>query len=150
MRRTARLLSIGATVIATLVLFASPAHAALTVRALWNMDRLPTMVDSAGGDNNGTTRNITLSGGAYSFNGTSSYATAPDRANLDPGAATVRLTARVSVTQVPRVGQTFDIVRKGTTTTAGCYYKIEIIHSSAGLAIADGRFKVAYGRMADP
>jgi hypothetical protein len=131
---------------ATLVGFAAPAHAALTVRAAWNMNSLPTMVDSAGGDNNGTTRNITLSGGAYKFNGTSSYATAPDKANLDPDTASVRLTARVSISQTPRAGQTFDIVRKGVATIASGYYKMEITRSSSGLAIAACRFKDANGR----
>lgn len=124
----------------------SPANAALTVRALWNMNQLPTMVDSAGGDNNGTTTNVMQSGGAYRFNGTSSSASAPDRPNLDPGSATVRVSARISFTAVPRVGQTFDIVRKGTTTTAGGDYKIEIKRSSSGQAIATCVFKDANGR----
>ena len=57
-----------------------PAQAALSVRALWNMDSLPTMVDSAGGDNNGSTKNLTLSGGGLLFNSKSDLATVPDRA----------------------------------------------------------------------
>ena len=97
-----RRLSIVASVVATLVAVATPAQAALTVRALWNMDSAPTMVDSAGGDNNGTARDVTVSGGAYVFNGRSSYATAPDKANLDPGTAGVRLTARLSIFAPPR------------------------------------------------
>jgi hypothetical protein len=131
---------------AMLLALSSPANAALTVRAHWNMNELPTMVDSAGGDNNGTTRNVTLSGGAYRFNGTSSSASAPDRPNLDPGTATVRLSARISFTAVPRAGQTFDIVRKGTTTTAGGDYKIEIKRSASGQAIATCVFKDSNGR----
>jgi hypothetical protein len=148
-RRIIRQLVIGAIAAVTLVGLAGPGNAALTVRALWNMDTLPTMVDSAGSDNNGTTRNIKLSGGAYSFNGTSSYATAPDKANLDPGAANVRLSVRLSFTQVPRVGQTYDIVRKGLNTTAGGYYKIEIRRSSTGQAVAACRFRDANGRAGD-
>src|SRR4051794_11447417 len=148
-RRIIRQLVIGAVAAVTLVGLAGPANAALTVRALWNMDTLPTMVDSAGSDNNGTTRNITLSGGAYSFNGTSSYATAPDKANLDPGAANVRLSVRLSFTRVPAVGQTYDILRKGLNTTAGGYYKIEIRRSSTGQAVAACRFKDANGRAGD-
>ncbi len=146
MRRTVRQSVIAAAAAATLVGLASPANAALTVRALWNMNSLPAMVDSAGGDNNGTTKNVTLAGGAYNFNGTSSYATAPDKANLDPGSATIKLSARVSFSKIPATGQTFDIVRKGTTTTAGGYYKIEIMRASTGAAIAACRFKDSNGR----
>jgi hypothetical protein len=144
-RRTVRQLVIAAAGAAALVVFSTPAQAALSVRALWNMDQLPTMVDSAGGDNNGTTRNITLSAGAYQFNGTSSYATAPDKGNLDPGTANVLLTARISITKVPNVGQTFDVVRKGIKTTAGGYYKMEIVRSSNGQAVAACRYKDGNG-----
>ena len=119
MRRTVRQLVIAAAAVAALVVLSTPAHAALSVRALWNMDRLPTMVDSAGGDNNGTTRNITLSGSAYKFNGTSSYATVPDKSNLDPGPTGIRLTARISLTKAPASGQTFEVFRKGVTTSWG-------------------------------
>jgi hypothetical protein len=140
-RRTVRQLVIAAAGATALVILSTPAQAAPTVRAQWNMDQLPTMVDSAGGDNNGTTRNVTLSNGAYKFDGTSSYATAPDKANLDPGAANVVLTAGISITKVPNVGQTFDVVRKGIKTTAGGYYKMEIVRSASGQAVAACRYK---------
>jgi hypothetical protein len=133
--------------VATLVGLASPANAALTARAVWNMDSLPTMVDSAGGDNNGTTKNVTLSGGAYQFNGSSSLAQAPDQPNLDPGAASVRLSARISFSKTPASNQTYDIVRKGVTTSAGGDYKIEIARSSAGLAVASCVFKDSRGKV---
>ncbi len=113
------------------------------------MDRLPTMVDSAGGDNNGTTRNITLSGSAYKFNGTSSYATVPDKSNLDPGTTGVRLTARISLTKAPASGQTFDVVRKGMTTSSGGYYKLELRRSSTGLAVPACVFKDSSGRIGE-
>jgi hypothetical protein len=147
-RRVLRRLVIVAAAAATLVAVASPAQAALSVRALWNMNSLPTMVDSAGGDNNGTTRNVTLSGGAYRFNGSNAIATAPDRPNLDPGTANVRLSARISFTQVPASGQTFDIVRKGYATTAGGDYKIELRRSSTGQAVAACEFVDSRGRVA--
>jgi hypothetical protein len=149
MRRIVRRLIVAGAATAAVVVLSTPAHAALTVRAQWKMDRLPTMVDSAGGDNNGTTRNITLSGGAYKFNGTSSLATAPDKSNLDPGTTSARLTARISVTKVPASGQTFDVVRKGVTTSSGGYYKLELRRSSSGLAIAACHFKDSSGRVGD-
>lgn len=140
-RRTIVVLAVGAVFVG----LAQPAHAALTVRALYNMDSLPTMVDSAGGDNNGTTSNITLSSGAYKFNGTSSTAKVADKANLDPGTASIQLTARLSITVVPKVGQSYDILRKGVQTTGGGYYKMEIIRSSTGNAIAACRFMDSAG-----
>ncbi len=144
MPRRLRHLLIAAASVATLVGLASPANAASTVRALWNMDSLPTMVDSAGGDNNGSTRNITLSGGAYVFNGSTSMASAPDKANLDPGTANLKLTVRLSFTRVPHGN--YDIVRKGTVTTSGGYYKIEIARTSNGNAIAVCRVRDVQGR----
>jgi hypothetical protein len=131
--------------VASTLALAGPAQAAVSVQALWNMDSLPTMVDSAGGDNNGSTKNVTLSGGAYSFNGKTSLATVPDKANLDPGSATIKLTARVSFAKAPAVGGTFDIVRKGLTTSAGGDYKIEIIGRSGGVGVAGCTFKDANG-----
>jgi hypothetical protein len=142
-RRLQHLLITTATA-ATVVGMASPANAALTVRAQWNMDSLPTMVDSAGGDNNGTTKNVTLSGGAYSFNGSTSMATAPDKANLDPGTANLKLSVRLSLTQMPHGN--YDIVRKGTVTTPGGYYKIEIDRTKNGSAIAMCRVRDVTGR----
>jgi hypothetical protein len=147
MRRSVRPFIIAAALAATLLGLASPASAALTVRASWQMNSLPTLADSAGGDNNGTTKNITLTGGYYTFNGTSSYATAPDKPNLDPGTANITLAARVSITTIPRSAtNTYDVVRKGLTTTSGGYYKMEIARSSTGAAIAVCRFKDSLGR----
>lgn len=150
MRRSIRSLIVAAGLTVALAGLALPANAALTVRALWNMDSLPTMVDSAGGDNNGTTSNITLVSGAYSFNGTSSVATSPDRPNLNPGTTDIRLTARISTTSVPRSSsQTYDVVRKGLTTSSGGYYKLEIRRSSTGLAVPACHFKDSSGRIGE-
>ena len=147
MRRHLQHLLITTATAATVLGIASPANAALTVRAQWNMDSLPTMVDSAGGDNNGKTKDITLSGGAYSFNGKTSLATVSDSPNLDPGAAGIRLTARISLPKAPGSNQSFDVVRKGVTTSTGGDYKIEIVRSSTGLAVASCVFKDSRGKV---
>jgi hypothetical protein len=47
---------------------------------------------------------------------------------------------------VPRIGQTYDVVRKGLSPTVGGYYKMEIMRSSTGQAIVACRFKDANGR----
>jgi hypothetical protein len=141
MRSALSRLAVAALTTASMVALADPAQAALSDRALWNMDSLPTMVDSAGGDNNGTTKNLSLSGGGYLFNSRSDIATAPDSATLDPGSATIKVTARVKFSSVPAVNGTFDIVRKGLSSTAGGEYKIEITRSSSGQAVASCTFK---------
>lgn len=143
MRRFARVLTTGAVAAAVVLGLAGPAEAALTLRAKWEMNSLPTMVDAAGGDNNGATKNIALTSGFYSFNGTSSLATVPDKPNLDPGTATIRLSARVKFTVPPAVGETYDIVRKGVTTSDGGDYKMEIYRRSTGEAVAACSFKDA-------
>jgi len=124
-----------ATVLAAGVLtvaVASPAQAAPTVQALWNMGAVPDMIDSAGGDNNGKTSKITMSGGYYAFNGTDSIAQVPHKANLNPGPANIRVEARVNTTTPPAVGDSYDIIRKGTSGTAGGYYKIEFRGKTGG------------------
>jgi hypothetical protein len=140
MRHALARLAVVALTAASSIALTTPAQAAVTVRALWNMDSLPTMVDSAGGDNNGTTRNLSLSGGGYLFNSKSDIATAPDAANLDPGSATITLTARLKFSMRPPTGGTFDIVRKGLSTSAGGDYKIEIMRRS-NVAVAACTFR---------
>ena len=132
MRHALSRLAVVALTAVPIVALAGPAQAALSVRALWDMSSLPTMVDSAGGDNNGQTKNVAMSSVYYRFNGTSSLATVPDKANLDPGSASIRLTARVKFSAVPNAGGTFDIVRKGLSGTAGGDYKMEITRGTAG------------------
>ncbi|MCV2489354.1 LamG domain-containing protein [Geodermatophilus sp. YIM 151500] len=148
MRKSVRLWAVAAAT-AAITGLAAPAQAASTVVALWNMDAVPKMADSAGGDNNGKTTNVRLSGGAYDFGGRGAYATVPDKANLDPGTAPITLSARVKFDRVPRVGQTFDIVRKGVTNTSGGYYKMEITRSSSGRAVVACRFRDREGRTGD-
>jgi hypothetical protein len=141
-------LIIAAAATLTLTAMATPANAAYTVRALWNMDSLPTMVDSAGYANNGSTQNISLSGNAYSFNAKNSLATVPDHPDLDPGSLNIRLTVKLSLTKAPGSNQSYDIVRKGVTTSAGGDYKLELVRSSSGLAIPSCVFKDSSGKVA--
>ena len=114
------------------VAVASPAQAAPTVQAHWNMGSVPDMIDSAGADNNGKTSNITMSGGYYAFNGTDSIAQVPHKANLNPGPANIRVEARVNTSTPPAAGESYDIIRKGTSGTAGGYYKIEFRGKTGG------------------
>jgi hypothetical protein len=115
---------------------AGPAQAAGTVEALCNMDSLPTMVDSAGGDNNGSTNDVTLSGGAYSFNGSTSIASVPNKDNLNPGTANIKIDVRLKVNAPPKRGASYDILRKGTSRTSAGYYKLELRGTSSGMNAA--------------
>jgi hypothetical protein len=142
LRRGGRAVAVAALVAAMTLLVAGPAQADLSVRARWDMGSLPTMVDKAGGDNDGKTHNITKNGsGNYHFNGHSSVATVPDKGNLDPGSATIKLTARVRFTDRPAVGDTHDLIRKGFNTSGGGDYKMEILGRSKHVAVAACTFK---------
>jgi hypothetical protein len=125
-----------------LLALAGPAQAAPTLRALWNMDSVPTMADSAGGDNNGTASNIIMSSdGYYTFDGATSIASVPNKANLNPGTSNIRLEVKINATSAPAPGETFDIIRKGTSRTLTGYYKIELRTTSTGVVNAACIFK---------
>jgi len=139
---------------------ATPAQAASVV-GLWRMDETSgtTAIDSSGNGNSGVLSNIALvtpgfdgTGGAYSFNGTSSKVLIPNSASLNPGTANVSVTVHVLFTAKPTGSGDYDLLRKGKSV----YYKIEIassgqarcqFHGSAGGSglvfgpnLADGRW----------
>ena len=111
----------GAIVLLT-ALFSTPAGAATTA-ALWHMDETSgtTAIDSSGNSNNGSLTGITFTspgfdgtGGAYSFNGTSSKVLVPDSASLNPGSADVSITVHVKFTVKPPISpasQGFSAIR---------------------------------------
>jgi hypothetical protein len=121
------------------VTWAGEAQAA-TTSALWHMEETTRLVDSSPNGNNGTTTAITSVAGAvgkgYHFNGNNSVVTVPDAPSLDPGTATLRITARVKFTVVPSasVGD-YDLVRKGLAGTAGGDWKMEIFPASKGSSV---------------
>jgi len=139
MRRTSRLTAIAAAAAAVTLGFTGTAQAAPTVRAQWDMATATALVDTPtdGVDNSGTTSNIVLStDGFYTFNGTNSIASAPHKANLNPGTARITVEAKINATRAPEAGNTFDVIRKGTSVTTGGYYKIELKTTSTGVVNA--------------
>lgn len=120
------------TFVGTLVLLmASPALAALLKVADWQMNETSgPMLDSSGNGNNGTPEDVTQTGSEYVFNGTSSRVSVPDADSLDPGASDITLTARVQVAGTSLDDDSYDIVRKGLSTTRGGDYKMEIKRTS--------------------
>ncbi|MDQ3104073.1 MAG: hypothetical protein M3Q87_02405 [Actinomycetota bacterium] len=116
---------------------ALPATASAETVAEWRMDepaRAGTMTDSApaGGSNDGTLSSVTtgvaglVSGTAYQFDGTTSHVTVADSPALDPASADITVTATVQVADGEMRDDSYDIVRKGVTTTPGGNWKMEI------------------------
>jgi hypothetical protein len=96
----------------------------------WMLDEVSgtTAVDSSGNGNDGTSYHTTGDGQGYTFNGTDSRVVVPDASRLDPTTADFSSGVTLQMAAPPVVGETFDVLRKGTTHTAGGYYKLEIIH----------------------
>ncbi|MGH3345847.1 MAG: hypothetical protein ACRDO4_02595, partial [Nocardioides sp.] len=114
-----------------------PTAAAAEVVAHWHMDEesgASVMHDSApaGGDNNGTIVNVRTgdpglaSGNAYTFQGETPYVEVPDSDSLDPGSEPMTVTATVRTVNGPMPDDSYDLVRKGYSTTRGGDWKMEI------------------------
>ena len=112
-----------------------PASASTTA-GLWYMDETSgtTATDSSSNHNDGTLHDVGFvtpgyngSGGAYSFNGTSSQVIVPNSSSLSPGSSDISISVHVNFTVKPSstVGD-YDVVRKGKGSQ---YYKIEILGS---------------------
>jgi hypothetical protein len=132
---------------------AVPASAATTV-GLWHMNETSgsTAVDSSGQNNNGNLVNVTFvspgfdgTGGAYSFNGTSSQVRVPSSASLNPGTQAINVTLHVKFTHLPGSVGDYDLVRK---TGSGTFYKVEIGPKGQAVCLfkgTSGKGKVVFG-----
>jgi hypothetical protein len=121
---------------AAVLLFASTASAE-TPLATWHMEDPGVMTDSVGG-HNGTTTAIAsidgVSGHGYSFNGvTSRVVVSNPNGDLNPGDRDFSFTVHVRFTEAPSVNQgTYDLMRKGNSTTPGGYWKTEVVRADDG------------------
>jgi hypothetical protein len=146
MRKRSLLAAAGA---AAIVLVPSAAQAALV--ADWRMDEgvnATVMVDSAGGDNNGTNNSVVTGvpglvspGAAYQFDGATSWVQVPDKSNLDPGAAKITISATVKV-GAEILDDSYEVIRKGTTKTQGGEWKMEIKRNGTDTTV--GRLRCAF------
>lgn len=113
------------------------AKAKAGVVARWRMNEksgASVMKDAAklGGRNNGTIRKVRtgvpglVSGKAYRFNGKTSYVRVPDANSLDPGGRPITMTATVKPVNKAMSDDSYDLVRKGYSTTKGGSWKMEI------------------------
>lgn len=105
------------------------------VVALWHMNETAgTVMHDAKGAHNGTLYYVTLgvpgvTGTAFGFNGSSSYALVPAASDLNPGTANLTLTIRLKTTQIPRPRPgDADLIRKGSHLD-GAQYKVELQQS---------------------
>src|SRR5215204_5064180 len=127
MVRMKRTVLLSATVIVVLLL-AAPSYAdVLLTGADWQMNETSgQMLDSSGNNNTGTPVDVLQTGSSYVFNGSTSYVLLPDSDSLDPQENDITLRAGVKVTDTPMPDDSYDIVRKGLSSTPGGDYKMEI------------------------
>jgi hypothetical protein len=135
---------------AAVLLFASAATAE-TPLASWDMQDPGVMSDSAGG-HTGVTEQISsiagVSGAGYAFNGVTSRVVVsnPD-GDLNPGDQDFSFTVHVRFTEAPSAQQgTYDLMRKGNSTTPGGYWKTEVVRADDGAA----RVGCYFGGSANP
>jgi hypothetical protein len=112
---------------------ASPAWAVLLKAADWQMNETSgQMIDSSGNGNDGTPTDVVQGvqeedgKSTYVFNGSTSRVDVPDDDSLDPAANDITLTASVRVSGESMDDDSYDVVRKGLSTTSGGDYKMEI------------------------
>ncbi len=125
-RRRALLASV--ILVVALMLMASPAWAVLLTKAAdWQMNETSgQMIDSSGNGNDGTPTDVVQMGSTYVFNGSTSRVVVPDDNSLDPAGKNITLTASVMVNGESLGDDSYDIVRKGYSWSAGGDYKMEI------------------------
>src|SRR5215204_3547161 len=128
MVRMKRTVLLSATVIVVLLLLAAPSYAdVLLTGADWQMNETSgQMIDSSGNNNNGDPTDVRQRGSRYVFNGSTSYVLVPDSDSLDPQGKNITLRAGVKVTDAPMDDDSYDIVRKGLSSSPGGDYKMEI------------------------
>ena len=102
---------------------------------LWHMNEGPgasVMVDSAGGDDNGRISSVTTGvayerGTGYEFNGTTSQITVADVGDrFDPLLRPITVKATIRIPNGPMTDDSYEVIRKGYTTTKGGDWKMEV------------------------
>jgi hypothetical protein len=117
--------------IALVSLIAPHALAARAFRAHWTLDEVKshTAADSSGHHNDGTNHNVVGDGRGYTFNGKSSRVIVPNAASLNPGSSDFSFGVTLTMTTPPTPrNETYDVLRKGLSTTKGGDYKLEIVN----------------------
>jgi hypothetical protein len=130
MVRMKRTVLLSATVIVVLLL-AAPSYAdVLLTGADWQMNETSGQMIDSSGNNNGDPTDVRQRGSSYVFNGSTSYVVVPDSDSLDPQEKDITLSASVKVTDAPMDDDSYDIIRKGLSSTPGGDYKMEIMRAA--------------------
>lgn len=127
-----RLIALAVLTSAGLLFTAIPASAAST-RVLRYTGVLSgtTVPDKSGFGNRGTAHDISVSEGAYSFNGTSSYIQTPASSTVNPGSTAFSYSVTIKLPTTTTFSHDFSLVRRGASKLAGPYYKMEMVYNKA-------------------
>jgi Concanavalin A-like lectin/glucanases superfamily len=128
--RRRKQLALGTLVAALALVVATPAWAALIKVANWQMNETSGQMIDSSGNNNGTPTDVVRTGSTYVFNGSTSRVAVPDNISLDPASRDITITASIRVNGTSLDDDSYDVVRKGLSTTSGGDYKMEIQRTS--------------------
>jgi hypothetical protein len=130
-RRPPGLLLVAATLLAGSL--AQPAAAAEVTVAMWHMEETTglTMTDSSGRGNAGRRDHVAVgavgvAGRAYRFDGRSSIVRVLHSRSLTPGTAPLKISAWLLLAGRPTGTDDYDVVRKGTWSSPGGFFKMQI------------------------
>jgi hypothetical protein len=90
-----------------------------------------TVPDQSGSGSNGTAHDITVSGGAYSFNGTSSYIQTPASSAVNPDSSAFSYSVTINLPTTTIFSRDLSLVRRGSSKFAGPYYKMEMVYDKS-------------------
>ena len=131
-RRPRRLIALVVLTSAGLLFAALPASAASTRVLRYTGALSGTRVpDRSGFGNRGTAHDISLRGGAYSFNGTSSYIRTLASSTVNPGFAAFSYSVTIKLPTTTTFSHDLSLVRRGSWKFAGPYYKMEMVYKKA-------------------
>ncbi len=95
----------------------------------WHLDEKSgtTAHDASGNRNHGTSHHTVGTGSGYEFNGTNARVIVPSSKSLNPAGISFSFGVILKMTRPPaKLGETYDVLRKGLTSTKGGDYKLEI------------------------
>jgi hypothetical protein len=141
--------------VAATAVVALPSTASAALVADWKMDEegpadATVVMEDSAGTNDGTTHSVitgvpglvTGSARAYRFDGTTSWVEVPDSPTLDPESADFAVKATVHVEDGQILDDSYDVIRKGDTKTAGGFWKMEIHRVASNTTV--GKLRCAY------
>jgi hypothetical protein len=131
-RLSRRLIALAVLSSACLLLAALPASAATrTVLHYTGALSGTTVLDESGLGNNATAHSITPSGGAYSFNGTTSYIQTPASPSVNPGSSDFTYSVNMYLPTTTVFSRDLSLVRRGSSKFPGAFYKMEMVYNKS-------------------